>query len=289
MGESVQGENPQPIRVPENETEKVGLEKGPELQTRRVFDRVADFCNGLPFVGKVIFTPAARSVIEERNPYYKTVRTIEAGGLLGAMVLAHATNAGMGINRFSQNVELLKHDPSPEKLLACSIDVAYTAANVAATYAQLHLGGRLGEHFMRSRAKSMPRLSAWGINGSDVDYDQVAENLMTAIVNDDQADIDTFFMLLPKEQKQKVMESVKAITEVVDETYSYEEIDQKLSQLNNDIKNKSKARYILDIVKNIHKKDLLINYRFPYPYSYKETMKMLITTLGGQIGFAGWG
>ena len=108
------------------------------------------------------------------------------------------------------------------------------------------------------------------------------------IVNNDQSDIDTFFMVLPKDNKQRVMESVKAITEVVDETYSYREIDQKIYQLENDIENKSKARYILDIVKNTHEDDLN-NYQFPYPYSFKDTMKMFITSLGGQIGFFGWG
>jgi hypothetical protein len=287
MGETAQGENPQPIRVPENEIEKVGLNEGPELQTRRVFDRVADFCNGLPFIGKMLIAPTAASAVQERNPYYKTVKTIEAAGVLGVMALAHTMNAEMGINRLSQNAELLKHNPSPEMLLACSLDVAFTTANVAATYAQVHLSGRLAEHFMKTKAKSVPILSAWGINGDEVDYNMVAENLMTAIVNDDQGDIDTFFMILPKEKKQKVMESIKAITEITDETYSYEEIDQKIFQLENDIEKKSNVRYIVDIVKNAHNIDDLTSYHTYY--SFKEKMKMFITTLGGQIGFAIWG
>jgi len=286
MGEHREGDITKPVRYQENEDQKPGLEKDTSFQTRKVFDKVADFCNQFQFIGKFITNPVTTAAIKERDSYYKTVKTVEALGTLGVLVLGHTAQAGMGINRFSQNMELLKHDPSPEKLIACSIDVAYTAANVAAAYAQLHLGGRLAEHFIKSRGKSVPRLSAWGIYGSDVDYDQVAESLMTAIVNEDQADIDTFFMILPKEQKQKVMESVKAITEVVDETYSYEEIDEKISQLNSHIENKSKARYVLNIVKNAHD-DYVYNFR--NPYSFKETMKMLITTLGGQIGFVGWG
>jgi len=35
-------------------------------------------------------------------------------------------------------------------------------------------------------------------------------------------------MVLPKNKKQKAMENIKAITAVVDETYSYESVDQKI-------------------------------------------------------------
>jgi hypothetical protein len=287
MGEFDQGEIPKPVSLQENVTDRDGIEKDTKFQARAVFDKVADFCNQLPFAGKIIIAPIATSMVQEKNPYYKTIKTIEAAGTLGVMLWGHSTQIGMGLNRLGPNLEILKHDPSPEKLLACSLDVAYTAANVAATYAQLHLGGRLAEHFIKTKSKSVPRLSGWGINGSEVDYELVAENLMTAIVNDDQGDIDTFFMILPKEQKQRVMESVKAITKVVDETYSYDEIDQKISQLDQDIEKKSKFRYIIDIVKNTHKVEDLTNYASHY--SFKEKMEMFITTLSSQIGFLGWG
>jgi len=52
---------------------------------RKVLKKVANFCNRLPFSGKLIITPAVLSTIGERNPYYKTVRTIEATGMLGVM------------------------------------------------------------------------------------------------------------------------------------------------------------------------------------------------------------
>ena len=286
MGEFDQRKILSPVRLRENVTEQAGVEKGTSLDTRKVFDKIADFCNQLPFAGKAITAPAARLTVSERHPYMKTVKTVEAVGLLGVMAYAHSTFAGTGIDKVSQNIELLKQDPSPATLLACSIDVAYTTANVAATYAQLHLGGRLVEHFMKTKDKGVPNLSEWGLSGNEVNYDLVAENLMTAIVNEDQGDIDIFFMVLPKEQKQRVMESVKAITAVVDETYSFQEIDEKISELERDIEKKSKVSYILDIVKNAHIRDLL---EYKSPYTFKQKMQMLITTLGGQIGFTGWG
>lgn len=169
-------------------------------------------------------------------------------------------------------------------MFACGIDVAYVAANCAATYAQLHVSGRLGEHFLKTKAKAVPRLQSWGINGGEVDYDQVAEKLMTAIVNNKQADIDTFFMILPKEKKQEAMRSVKAITDVVDETYSYEEVDNKIAQIEKDVENKSRLGYVFDIIKNAHR-----NYDFKTKYSIKEVIKMLVVTYGGQFGFMGLG
>jgi len=263
-----------------------GVEKHSNISTRKVFDKFADFCNKLPFSGKVIINPVTALAFKEKNPYYKTIKAIEAEGLLGAMALAHASQAMMGITNVQRNVEVMKHNPSPEVLLACGIDVAYTAANVAATYAQLHLGGRLAEHFLKTKDRAVPRLEAWGINGDKVNYDVVAEKLMTAIVNENQADIDTFFMILPKDKKQKAMESVKMITDVVDETYSYEEVDNQIKKLDRDVEKKSKFRYLLDIVINSHIDSLV---KFKQPYSFKEQMKMIVVTLGGQIGFLGWG
>ena len=262
----------------------IGVEKS-SVSVRKVFDKFAGFCNRLPFSGKMLITPTSFSAITERNPYYKTVKTVEAGGLLGVMVLAHAVQAQMGISRMSRNIELLKANPSPETLFACSIDVAYTAANVAATYAQLHLSGRLAEHFIKTNIKSVPRLLAWGINGDKVDYDVVAEKLMTAIVNKDQGDIDTFFMILPKDKKQKAMENVKAITQVANETYSREEIDKEITQIEENVGNKSRLRYIFNIIENAHKKDGPSKSH----YSFKQQMTMLVVTLGGQIGFLGLG
>ena len=284
MEEIIHAENSKPHNSQIDTTNMGGVERRFDISTKKVFDRFANFCNKLPFSGKLAITPITTMAIKEKSLYYKTVKTIEAGGLLGAMVLAHANQAGMGISRMSQNMELLKHNPSPEALLACSIDVAYTAANVAATYAQLHLSGRLAENFIKTNIKSVPRLSAWGINEGNVDYDIVAEKLMTAIVNKDQGDIDTFFMILSKEKKQKAMENIKAITEVIDETYSYDEIDKKIEQINKNVEGKSRLKYIFDIIKNAHK-----NYSLKSQYSFKQQMVMLVTTLGGQMGFLGLG
>lgn len=256
------------------------IEKRVNLSGKRVFGSLADFYNRLPFAGKLAITLVTTAAVGERNPYYKTVKTIEAGGYLGLMVIAHTVQAGMGISRLQQNLEQFSRTQSPESLLACSIDVAYTAVNCAATYVQLHLSGRLAEHFMRRNLRAVPRLQAWGINDGEVDYNQVAEKLMTAIVNNDQGDIDTFFMILPKEKKQKAMESIRAITDVVDETYSYEEVDRTIAQLGKNIESKSRARYIFDIVKNAHK-----NYNGKCPYSFKERMTMFVAALGGQMGF----
>ena len=172
-----------------------GLETNKNISARKVFDNIAYFCNRLPFSGKLLITPVVLGAIKERNPYYKTIKTIEAEGLLGLMVLAHSSQVIMGAVSLQKNVEIAKDNPSPEILLACSIDVAFTIANVAATYAQLHVGKRLAEQFLRTKNKAVPRLQAWGIDGDKVDYGKVAENLMTAIVNGDQADIDTFFMV----------------------------------------------------------------------------------------------
>jgi len=93
-------------------------------------------------------------------------------------------------------------------------------------------------------------------------------------------------MILPKDKKQKAMESVKMITDVVDETYSYEEVDNQIKKLDRDVEKKSKFRYLLDIVINSHIDSLV---KFKQPYSFKEQMKMIVVTLGGQIGFLGWG
>jgi hypothetical protein len=250
------------------------------IASKRVFDSLADFINKLPFAGRLTITPTTMAAIKERNIYYKTVKTIEASAVLGFMVLAHAFQTHVGIQALQENLEHLDDEITPEKLLACGIDVAYIAANCAATYAQLHLSGRLAEHFMRTSAKSVPWLAAWGINNGEVDYDIVAEKLMIAMVNDDQADIDTFFMILPKEKKQQAMESIRAITEVIDETYSYEEIGQRIAKLEKNVEQKSRFRYIFDIVINAHK-----NYAGKSPYTFKEQMKSLIVTIGGTIGF----
>lgn len=249
-----------------------------------VFRTLVDFCNNLPFSGKLIITPVTETAFRERNPYYKTIKTIEAGGVLGLMILAHSSQAQMGIANLTRNAELLSKTHSPEALLACGIDVAYTAANCAATYAQLYLSGRLVDHFVKTKSKAVPMLSAWGVDGDDVNYDQMAEKLMTAIVNNDQDDIDTFFMVLPQKTKQKTMESIKMITEVVDETYSYDEVENKIRELEKDIDNKSRFRYVFNLIVNAHKSNMPGS-----RYSFKETMKMFVVTLGGQMGFLGLG
>lgn len=279
-----QFEIPNPLASQVNTVAIEKVEKRAVISDNRVFDRLADFCNKLPFSGKLAITPITTAAVRERNPYYKTVKAVEAFGLLGIMVIAHAAQAGMGLQRLQQNVELYSRTRSPESLLACGIDVAYTAANCAATYAQLHLSNRLAEHFIRRNIKAVPRLPAWGIYKGEVNYDQLAEKLMTAIVNGDQDDIDTFFMILPKEKKQKTMKSIRAITDVIDETYSYKEIDHKIAQLEKNIEGKSRFRYVFDIVKNAH-----TNNNGESPYSFKEQMIMLVVTLGGQIGFSGIG
>lgn len=132
--------------------------------------------------------------------------------------------------------------------------------------------------------KAVPKLAAWGINGDEVNNDQVAEKLMATVVNNDQDDIDTFFMILPKEKKQQAMESIRAITEVIDETYSYEEIDQRIAKLEKDVEKKSRFRYVFDIVKNAHKR-----FNGSFPYSFKEQMEMIVITLGGADGVFGLG
>ncbi|GEM_PF-6013579 len=246
---------------------------------RSVFRKSADFVNKLPFAGKFATSSLTLDAIHERNPYYKNVKTAEAVGFLGVMVAAHSSLTGLGLSRLQSNAEQLAYNHSPENLLACGIDVAYTAANCAATYAQLHLAGRLGKHLSRKDVTSVPRLKGWGIDGEQVNYNLVAENLMTAIVNGDQRDIDTFFMVLPKEEKQKVMENINAITEIADETYSYDVIDKKISQLDEDVEAKSRFGYLLNIVKNAHKN------RYGKPYSAKEVIATLTTTIAGQIGF----
>jgi len=251
---------------------------------KKVLGKLADFANNLPLAGKMAITPTSLEAFKEKNPYYKTVKTLEAEALLGVMVLAHGVQAGMGADHLSRNLERFSQTHAPDALLACGIDVAYTAANCAATYAQLHLAGRLGEHFIRTRAKSVPRLEAWGIKDGQVNYEQVAEKLMTAIVNNEQEHIDTFFMILPKDEKKKVMESINAITDVVDETYSHEEIGNRIDQLNRDVDNNSRFGYIRNIMKNAHK-----SHNTGSPYSFREQMKMITVTLGGQIGFLGFG
>jgi len=286
MEEPIQIENTNSANMQLNPVDMRGVEKRNGSSTRRVFDKVADFCNQLPFAGKLMITPIARMAVEERNTYYKTVKVIEAEALLGTLALIHTSQAILGISNLSQNIELMKNNPTPETILACGIDVAYTAANVAATYSQLHLGGRLAEHFYNKNIKSAPNLTAWGIKGGEVDYEMVAERLMTAIVNDDQSYIDTFFMILPKEKKQKAMENIKVITEVVDETYSYDEVDQKILEINKNVENKSRFRYIIDIMKNSHDG---YTSKFKSPYSIKQAINMIIVTYGAQFGFLGLG
>jgi hypothetical protein len=70
----------------------------------------------------------------------------------------------------------------------------------------------------------------------------------------------------------------------VDETYSYEEVDQRIAKLEKDVEKKSRFRYVFDIVKNAHKR-----FNGSSPYSFKEQMKMIVITLGGQMGFLGLG
>ncbi len=252
-------------------------------QRLNVLQTVADFCNSLPFSGKMLTRPAAYNVWKEDNPYYKLIRMVEAIGLLGVMILAHSYQALLGVEKLQKNVEAIQHNPSPETIIACGIDVAYTAANCAATYAQLHLSGRLATHFMRTDLKSVPLLREWGIEGDEVDYQLVAEKLMTALVNDDQDDVDTFFMALPKEVKQKVMAEIRTIMEVVDETYSYEEMEERIAQLDRDVDNKSKFSFLMSMIKNAHKRN------HKKPYSIKAQLTMLIVTYGGQFGFLGFG
>ncbi len=267
------------VQNPEIEESEVITQK----QRLNVLQVVADFCNSLPFSGKMTVRPAAYNVWKEDNPYYKAIRMVEATGLLSVMVLAHSIQAYMGIVRFQRNVEAIQHNPTPEAIIACGIDVAYTAANCAATYAQLHLSGRLVNHFLRTDFKSVPLLREWGIEGGEVDYQIVAEKLMTALVNDDLDDVDTFFMAVPKEAKQKVMAEIRIIMETVDETYSYSEMEERIAQLDKDVDKKSKLRFLMSMIKNAHKRN------HGRPYAFNEQLKMLIVTLGGQYGFAVYG
>lgn len=118
-----------------------GHRKAQNISVRKVFDKFADFCNKLPFSGNAIINPTAVLAFKERSLYYKTIKTIEAQGLLAAMNLAHTSQLVIGITDLHQNLEIMKQNPSPETLLACGIDIVYSTANATATYAQLHLGG----------------------------------------------------------------------------------------------------------------------------------------------------
>ena len=164
---------------------------------------VADFCNSLPFSGKMITRPAAYNVWKEDNPYYKSIRMVEAASILGVMVWGHSYQAIMGVERLQKNAEAVRNNPSPETIIACGFDIAFATANCAATYAQLHLSGRLADHFLKTDFKSVPFLKEWGIEGENIDYQLVAEKLMTALVNDDQEDIETFFHCSSQRNKTK--------------------------------------------------------------------------------------
>ena len=101
-----------------------------------------------------------------------------------------------------------------------------------------------------------------------------------------EGDIDTFFMVLPKNKKQKAMENIKAITAVVDETYSYESVDQKIWEIDKDVEGKSRFRYVIDIIKNSHDG---YGSKFKSPYSIKQAIQMILITYGAQFGFLGLG
>lgn len=246
----------------------------------RVFEKTADIINKLPFVGKLAITPIAHNAFAERNPMYKSVKVAEATGLLGVMAALHGYQVQLGMDAFQRNAERLSNDQSPEALLTCMVDVAYTAANYAVVYGQVYLTGRLGKHYVKEMSKLRPKLEAWGIQKDQINYQQVAEHLLTAVRDNDQGSIDTFFMLLPKKEKEKVMKELRQIKGIVNDTYSYEEVDQKIGELNNDVKDKSRLRYTASIIANAHREN-----RFGKGYSVKETLSALVVTLGGQVAF----
>lgn len=250
---------------------------------RSVFRKLADVCNKLPFYGKLSITPLATDTFRERNPYYKTVKVVESLGYLSFLTLMNSTQIALSAARFSQNLEQFNNNPSSDKLFACGIDVIYGTAHCAAAYSHLYLGGRLAENFRRKNIKSVPILKAWGINDDQVNYEQIADKLMVAIANNNQADIDTFFMILPKEEKQRVLESIKTIAPMLDHSYSYEDVGNTIEKLGSNIDHKSRLRYIFDIVKHAHES------RIKSPYSLKERIGLGITTFGGIAGFFAFG
>jgi hypothetical protein len=249
-----------------------------------LFRRVADFCNSLPLAGKIPISMTARRCVGERNPYYKSVRAIETSGLMAVMILGHSFQVGLlGVPRFIDNIERFSQTHSPESLFASVVDLAFITANCAATYAQLHLSGRLIKHFRNQKDGIVPILSAWGINGEEVDYDIVSETLLTAIIEGDQSAVDSFFMILPKDKKQTAMERVRQITSFADAYYSYEAVDTMIDKLKKDIDQKSRARYVIDIIDNAHKR------RHRTKYSNREVIKIFIATIAGQAGFMFFG
>lgn len=249
----------------------------------KAINRVADFCNALPFSGKLIISPAAYNVWKEQNIYYKSVKMVEAMGLLTFMVQAHYLQATHGVERLQRNIEYLRYSPSPETMVSVAIDLAYTAANCAAVYAQLHLSGRLVRHFMETDRSSVPLLSSWGIDGENVDYEVLASKLIDAINSNDYQAIDDFLMVVPKEMKLRVLESTDVLRGIGDQNLDGELISKKIEGLRKIVRDKSKIRLILRILLNAHRKNTFKS------YSFKETMAMLIVTYAGQFGFASYG
>jgi hypothetical protein len=254
------------------------------LAARRASNKLADFCNSLPLAGKAVITPLTLAAFRERNPYYKTVRSLEVEVALGLLALGHALQAKMGLENLQKNLEAVSENPSADKILACCIDVAYSLANCAAVYSQLHLSNRLAGHLRRMSAQQSQRLESWGIVDDRVDHELVAKKLFTAILDNDQASIDTFFMILPREEKLRVMEDVRVFSQIVEETDSSEDFDKILARLEKNVDKNSRLRYLLVITINAHKRGGLKT-----PYSFKEQMKMFILTMACQIGFVNLG
>ncbi|MBP7876243.1 hypothetical protein KA012_04585 [Candidatus Woesebacteria bacterium] len=262
------------------------VSRNDRLSLLGVLATVAKACNSLPFAGKMTTRAAAHNVWKEPNVLYKSVRMTEAMGILGFSIWMHSKQLKKGANRLKENRDLHRVEPSAATITKCAIDIAYVAANSAAIFAQLHLTGRLITHFAEAKTTSIPLLSAWGIQSGVVDYQLAADKLFTAIQDGNQADIDTFFMLLPPEEKQAVLKEVQSLHSftVLDNSFTVLDdsffVDLDIADLSTNISYKSRLRYIADLIINAHSVD------HSKQFSIKERIIMYVVTLGGQLGFS---
>lgn len=118
-----------------------------------MLQRAERFIDKLPFSGKYGIESAMKGYIkcEPGNEGRKYARVAT---FLGVYVLAHAYQAKMGIDAFSNQLQHFESTGDPTDTLFMGFDAVYAAANAAVTFRQFSLLGTAGQIRIRRLARN---------------------------------------------------------------------------------------------------------------------------------------
>lgn len=134
------------------------------------------------------------------------------------------------------------------------------------------------KHFYKQTQKFNKLSESWGVSKDKVDYDLLGEKLLTAVSKNNDQDLETFFMLLPKLEQDKILSELEKLRNILDKKIDGAKLDSDILSIMEQVKDMPQERGILETIKQTHsqssgKKQF---------YTAKEQLKFLIVTFGAQ-------